>query len=48
MRSSQAVTDADGLVLGFAFIIAVYAALGVMVFWLLRRLARRSPETEVG
>jgi cytochrome bd ubiquinol oxidase subunit I len=48
MRSSQAVTDADGLALGFAFIVAVYGALGVMVIWLLRRLARRSPETEVG
>jgi cytochrome bd ubiquinol oxidase subunit I len=48
MRSSQAVTDADGLALGFAFVVAVYGALGVMVIWLLRRLARSSPETEVG
>ncbi len=48
MRSSQAVTDADGLALGFAFVVAVYGALGVTVIGLLRRLARSSPETEVG
>jgi cytochrome d ubiquinol oxidase subunit I len=45
MRTSQAVTAADGLALGYAFLVAVYIALGAAVVWLLRRLARR-PEAE--
>jgi cytochrome bd ubiquinol oxidase subunit I len=47
MRTTQAVTDAKGLALGYAFLIVVYVALGTAVAWLLRRLARRPPETEV-
>jgi cytochrome d ubiquinol oxidase subunit I len=47
MRTSQAVTRADGLEVGFAVLVAVYAGLAAAVAWLLRRLARRPPETEV-
>jgi cytochrome bd ubiquinol oxidase subunit I len=47
MRTTQAVTDAKGLALGYAFLVTVYVALGTAVAWLLRRLARRPPETEV-
>ena len=47
MRTEQAVTDAGGLPLAYAFLIAVYLALGAAVAWLLRRLARSAPSTEV-
>ena len=47
MRTTQAVTDQSGLAVGYAFLIIVYVALGCAVAWLLRRLARRPPETEV-
>jgi cytochrome bd ubiquinol oxidase subunit I len=47
MRTTQAVTDAKGLAVGYAFLVLVYVALGTAVAWLLRRLARRPPETEV-
>jgi cytochrome d ubiquinol oxidase subunit I len=47
MRTAQAVTDAKGLAVGYAFLVLVYVALGSAVAWLLRRLARRPPETEV-
>jgi cytochrome d ubiquinol oxidase subunit I len=47
MRTAQAVTDARGLAVGYAFLVLVYVALGAAVAWLLRRLARRPPETEV-
>ena len=39
MRTEQAVTAADGLEVGYVFLIAVYLRLGAAVFWLLRRLA---------
>jgi cytochrome d ubiquinol oxidase subunit I len=48
MRTEQAVTAADGLEIGYAFLIAVYLSLGAAVVWLLRRLTSRPPETEVG
>ena len=48
MRTEQAVTSADGLEVGYAFLVAVYLALAVGVVWLLRRLAQRPPATEVG
>jgi cytochrome d ubiquinol oxidase subunit I len=48
MRTEQAVTAADGLEIGYAFLIAVYLSLAAAVVWLLRRLASRPPETEVG
>jgi cytochrome d ubiquinol oxidase subunit I len=48
MRTSQAVTDADGLEVGLVFLILLYAGLAATVYWLLRRLSRRPPEVEVG
>jgi cytochrome d ubiquinol oxidase subunit I len=47
MRTRQAVTGVDSLEVGFAVLVAVYVALAGAVAWLLRRLARRPPETEV-
>jgi cytochrome d ubiquinol oxidase subunit I len=47
MRTSQAVTSANGLEVGYAVLIAVYVSLGVGVVWLLRRLTRRPAEAEV-
>ena len=47
MRTEQAVTAANGLEVGFAFLIAVYAGLALAVVWLLRRLASRPPDVEV-
>ncbi|HEX2102863.1 MAG TPA: cytochrome ubiquinol oxidase subunit I [Solirubrobacteraceae bacterium] len=47
MRTSEAVTRSDSLEIGFAFLIVVYVGLAVAVAWLLRRLARRPPETEI-
>jgi cytochrome d ubiquinol oxidase subunit I len=48
MRTSEAVTDAGGLKVGYAALVLVYLALGATVAWLLRRLSRRPPELEVG
>jgi cytochrome d ubiquinol oxidase subunit I len=47
MRTNEAVTRSDGLEAGFAFLVVVYVGLAVAVVWLLRRLARRSPQSEV-
>jgi cytochrome bd ubiquinol oxidase subunit I len=47
MRTSEAVTQSDSLEIGFASLVVVYVGLAVAVVWLLRRLARRPPETEV-
>jgi len=47
MRTSEAVTRSDSLEIGFAFLVVVYAGLTVAVAWLLRRLARRPPATEL-
>ena len=47
MRTSQAVTSANGLEVGYAVLIAVYVSLGAGVVWLLRRLTRRPAEAEV-
>jgi cytochrome d ubiquinol oxidase subunit I len=47
MRTEQAVTQANGLAVGYFVLVAVYVSLGAAVVWLLRRLARRPPETEV-
>jgi cytochrome d ubiquinol oxidase subunit I len=44
MRTSQAVTAADGLEVGYVVLIAVYVSLAVAVVWLLRRLARKPEE----
>jgi cytochrome d ubiquinol oxidase subunit I len=47
MRTEQAVTSVDGLAVGYAFLVLVYAGLGAAVIWLLRRLTRRPAITEV-
>jgi cytochrome d ubiquinol oxidase subunit I len=46
MRTSDAVTGADGIPLGYAFLVAVYLALAAVTFVMLRRLARRPIEVE--
>jgi cytochrome bd ubiquinol oxidase subunit I len=48
MRTNQAVTDAGGLTIVFWALLTVYLSLFGAVIWLLRRLARNSPEDEVG
>ena len=45
MRTSEAVTGADGIPLGYAFLVAVYLSLGAVAFVMLRRLARRPIDT---
>jgi cytochrome d ubiquinol oxidase subunit I len=47
MRTEQAVTAADGLEAGYVVLVAVYVSLAAAVAWLLRRLARQPPQTEV-
>src|SRR3954449_11665761 len=47
MRTTQAVTSADGLEVGYAVLVAVYVSLAAGVYWLLRRLTRRPARTEV-
>jgi cytochrome d ubiquinol oxidase subunit I len=47
MRTTQAVTSADGLELGYAVLVAVYVSLAAGVYWLLRRLTRRPAEAEL-
>ena len=47
MRTEQAVTAADGLEVAYAVLVAVYVSLAAAVAWLLRRLTRRPPQTEV-
>jgi cytochrome d ubiquinol oxidase subunit I len=45
MRTSEAVTGASGIPVGYATLAAVYAGLAVAVAWLLRRLARAPMES---
>src|SRR5919109_5547765 len=40
MRTSQAVTGADGIPIGYGTLVLVYLALALAVAWILRRLAR--------
>jgi cytochrome d ubiquinol oxidase subunit I len=47
MRTESAVTERGGLPFAFAGLALVYLGLVAAVAWLLRRLARRPPETEV-
>jgi cytochrome d ubiquinol oxidase subunit I len=47
MRTEEAVTQADGLEVGYVVLVSVYIALAVAVAWLLRRLTRR-PEVVDG
>jgi cytochrome d ubiquinol oxidase subunit I len=48
MRTSEAVTGADGIPIGYATLAIVYLAVALIVLFLLRRLARRPVELEVG
>jgi cytochrome d ubiquinol oxidase subunit I len=47
MRTNEAVTRSNGLEAGFVFLVVTYVGLAAAVVWLLRRLARRPPETEL-
>jgi cytochrome bd ubiquinol oxidase subunit I len=47
MRTSEAVTGADSIPVGYATVAAVYLALATLVVWLLRRLARHPIESEL-
>src|SRR3954449_9033781 len=47
MLTNEAVTRSDGLEAGFVFLVVVYVGLAAAVAWLLRRLARTPPQTEV-
>ncbi len=43
MRTEEAVTGADGIPVGYATLVVVYAGLITLVLFLLRRLARKGP-----
>jgi cytochrome d ubiquinol oxidase subunit I len=45
MRTSEAVTGASSVPVGYATLGAVYIALAALAFWVLRRLAKGPPET---
>jgi cytochrome d ubiquinol oxidase subunit I len=45
MRSSEAVTGAEGIPVGYGFLVAVYLSLGTVALVMLRRLARRPIDT---
>jgi cytochrome d ubiquinol oxidase subunit I len=47
MRTAQAVTRSNSLEIGFVFLVVVYIGLGGAMAWLLRRLARQPPSSEV-
>ncbi|MDX6692223.1 MAG: cytochrome bd ubiquinol oxidase subunit [Solirubrobacteraceae bacterium] len=47
MRTSQAVTSANGLLAAYALLAVVYLALAAAIWWLLRRIAREPIEAEV-
>ena len=47
MRTTDAITDAEGMKIAFAALGAVYLSLLAAVAWMLRRLAKRPPESEV-
>src|SRR5262249_32486670 len=46
MRTSEAVTGADGIPVGYGVLVAVYVVLAGIVIWLLRRFSRVPLETE--
>jgi cytochrome bd ubiquinol oxidase subunit I len=46
MRTEEAVTGADGILFGYAALVAVYAGLGTVTWWVLRRLARTPLEEQ--
>ncbi len=47
MRTTNAVTRADNLEIAFAILVLVYIAVGAAMYWLLRRLASKPPDTEL-
>ncbi len=47
MRTSTGVTAARGIGIALVVLLGVYAALAAAIFWLLRRLARHSPQSDV-
>jgi cytochrome d ubiquinol oxidase subunit I len=48
MRTEEAVTGADGIPLGYAALVLIYAGLAAATVWLLRRLARAPLEIGAG
>jgi cytochrome d ubiquinol oxidase subunit I len=48
MRTKDAVTGAEGIPVGYATLVVVYIGLYTVAFFMLRRLARKGPEPEVG
>jgi cytochrome d ubiquinol oxidase subunit I len=48
MRTSEAVTGATGIPIGYAMLVAVYATLAGAVAWMLRRLSRAPLEVREG
>ena len=46
MRTSEAVTGADGIPIGYGALVAVYVGLAAAVWWMLRRLSRIPLESE--
>ena len=46
MRTTEAVTAASGVPVGYGTLLAVYAMLGGAVWWMLRRLARAPLEVD--
>jgi cytochrome bd ubiquinol oxidase subunit I len=47
MRVREAVTGAKGIPVGYGTLVVVYIALGTVALFMLRRLARTPPETEL-
>jgi cytochrome d ubiquinol oxidase subunit I len=47
MRTSEAVTGAESVPVGYATVAAVYLMLAGLAIWLLRRLGRRPIESEL-
>jgi cytochrome d ubiquinol oxidase subunit I len=48
MRTEEAVTGAGGIVVGYATLVLVYAALAAATFWVLRRIGRAPLEVKDG
>jgi len=48
MRTSEALTGARGIPVGYGFLVGVYLLLGAAVIWLLRRLARDGADERGG
>jgi hypothetical protein len=44
MRTEQAVTGAEGIPVGYATLVVVYAGLIGVAYFMLRRLAKQGPE----